>query len=231
MRYQDGSVALPVVYGETPSLFPRLRIRIDPVRLQRAFNDGCKRTIDLVGATALAVATLPAMIGVALAVKVSSPGPILIRQTRLTKDGQWFTLYKFRSMRADAEKYSGAVFAGNNDPRVTPLGRFLRKTRLDELPQLINVLRGEMSLVGPRPERPELAGELSRSINGFHRRLGAKAGLTGLAQVVQGYPDDTDGYRKKLAYDRLYISRQGIGLDLWILARTVGVVMNGSGAR
>jgi lipopolysaccharide/colanic/teichoic acid biosynthesis glycosyltransferase len=168
---------------------------------------------------------------VALGVKLSSPGPILIRQKRITQGGEEFTLLKFRSMRPDAESATGAVLAAADDNRITGIGKILRKTRLDELPQLLNVLRGDMSLIGPRPERPEIARSLGEQIRGFHRRLGAKAGLTGLAQVIQGYPDGIDGYRQKLALDVVYIKRRSLLLDLQIAIRTVGVVLSGSGAR
>lgn len=190
-----------------------------------------KRAFDVAGATVILVAALPVMAAIAAGIRVTSPGPVLFRQARLTEGGKVFMLLKFRSMRVDAERDSGAVFAQDSDSRVTPLGSFLRKTRLDELPQLINVLRGEMSLIGPRPERPEMAKELSKKIQGFHRRLRAKAGLTGLAQVIQGYPDDLDGYRRKLGLDLLYIRRKSLLLDLWIALKTVGVVLTGSGAR
>ena len=191
----------------------------------------CKRGIDLVGAGSLCVCLSPLIAAVALAVKLTSNGPVIFRQRRLTEGGREFTLYKFRTMRVDAEKECGATLARVNDDRVTPLGRILRKTRLDELPQLVNVLKGEMSLIGPRPERPELATDFAKSIKGFNKRLGAKAGLTGLAQVIQGYPDYTDGYRQKVAFDRLYIRKRSLALDAWIALKTVGIVMSGSGAR
>ena len=190
-----------------------------------------KRVVDLAGAGILLLATAPLMAAVAAGIRATSVGPVLFKQPRLTENGRVFMLLKFRSMRVDAERESGAVFAQDGDSRVTSLGRFLRKTRLDELPQLINVLKGEMSLVGPRPERPEIAAELAAKIHGFHRRLRAKAGLTGLAQVIQGYPDDIDGYRRKLGLDLLYIRRRGLLLDLWIAMKTVGVVISGAGAR
>jgi lipopolysaccharide/colanic/teichoic acid biosynthesis glycosyltransferase len=130
-----------------------------------------------------------------------------------------------------AENSSGATFAHKKDPRVTAVGRFIRTTRLDELPQLFNVLRGDMSLIGPRPERPEIADQLSRNIRRFPKRLETKAGLTGLAQVIQGYPDGIHGYRRKLGLDLVYIKRQSLLTDLWIAAKTIGVVISGSGAR
>lgn len=190
-----------------------------------------KRGIDLAGASALLLALSPLMAVVAVAIKATSPGPILYSQARLTEGGRTFTLWKFRSMRVDAEHTTGATWAAKTDNRVTPIGGLLRKTRIDELPQLLNVLRGDMSLIGPRPERPEIAHELSQAIPKFNRRLRAKAGLTGLAQVIQGYPDGLLGYRRKVGLDMLYIQKWNLLLDLWIALKTVGVVLSGSGAR
>ena len=197
----------------------------------RTGYDCLKRGVDVAGALALGVGLTPVMIGVAVAVRLSSPGPVIFRQKRLTEGGREFMLCKFRTMRQDAERETGAVVAQLHDVRVTGIGSFLRKTRLDELPQLWNVVRGDMSLIGPRPERPELAKNFEKKIKGFHRRLGVKAGLTGLAQVIQGYPEYTDGYRQKLALDILYIKKKSVFLDMWIALKTVGVVVSGSGAR
>jgi lipopolysaccharide/colanic/teichoic acid biosynthesis glycosyltransferase len=201
-----------------------------PVATPDAY-DRIKRGMDIVGALTLGIVLAPCMVGVAAVVRLSSPGPILYRQKRLTQGGKEFMLCKFRTMRQDAERESGAVVAQLHDNRVTPIGRILRKTRLDELPQLWNVLQGDMSLIGPRPERPELAKNFEKKIRGFGRRLGVKAGLTGLAQVIQGYPEYTDGYRQKLALDVLYIKKKSMALDLWIAMKTIGVVISGSGAR
>ncbi|QDV31926.1 UDP-N-acetylgalactosamine-undecaprenyl-phosphate N-acetylgalactosaminephosphotransferase [Planctopirus ephydatiae] len=143
--------------------------------------------------------------------------------------GKPFTLYKFRTMRTDAEK-NGAQFAVQGDPRVTPAGRFMRKTRLDELPQLWNVLKGEMSLVGPRPERPEFIEKLSAEIPNYINRLGLKPGLTGLAQVINGYDNDIESFRRKVNLDLLYLQNCSIWNDFKILLRTVRVVLTGSGA-
>ncbi len=143
--------------------------------------------------------------------------------------GKPFMLYKFRTMRVDAEK-NGAQFAVAGDPRVTPIGRFLRRTRLDELPQLWNVLRGDMSLVGPRPERPEFIRELSEQVPGYLDRLGLKPGLTGLAQIINGYDNNVESFRRKVALDLLYLQNCCLGNDLKILLRTVGVVLTGKGA-
>jgi len=190
-----------------------------------------KRGIDLLASLALIAILSPVMILVAIAIKLTSPGPALYCQTRLTQGSREFTLWKFRSMRMDAESEGGATLAARTDDRVTPIGRFLRRTRLDELPQLFNVLRGDMSLIGPRPERPEIAAQLSGSIPRFHQRLQAKAGLTGLAQVIQGYPDGVLGYRRKLGLDLIYIRQWSLILDLWIALKTISVVLSGSGAR
>jgi lipopolysaccharide/colanic/teichoic acid biosynthesis glycosyltransferase len=143
--------------------------------------------------------------------------------------GRPFVLYKFRTMRNDAEK-NGAQFARKGDPRVTPLGRFLRKTRIDELPQLWNVLKGDMSLVGPRPERPVFIEDLSRQIPDYLQRLGLKPGVTGLAQILNGYDNEIDSFRRKVAYDLLYLQNCCLRNDLKILLRTVVVVLTGRGA-
>lgn len=200
---------------------------------RRAYNlqAQAKRAIDIVGSGSLLLITSPVMAAVALAIHATSPGPILYSQTRLTEGGRIFTLWKFRSMHVDAEVSSGAKLATRADDRVTPIGRFLRRSRLDELPQLFNVLSGDMSLIGPRPERPEIARELLQAIPRFNRRLATKAGLTGLAQVIQGYPDGVHGYRRKVGLDMLYIRKWSLLLDLWIAVKTVGVVLSGSGAR
>jgi lipopolysaccharide/colanic/teichoic acid biosynthesis glycosyltransferase len=143
--------------------------------------------------------------------------------------GRPFVLYKFRTMCIDAET-AGAQFAVRGDPRVTPLGRFLRRARLDELPQLWNVLKGEMSLVGPRPERPQFMEQLSREIPGYLRRLGLKPGLTGLAQIINGYDNHTESFRRKVALDLLYLQNCCLWNDVKIMIRTIGVVLSGRGA-
>lgn len=143
--------------------------------------------------------------------------------------GKPFTLYKFRTMTVDAEK-NGAQFAVKGDPRVTRLGRFMRKTRLDELPQLWNVLKGEMTLVGPRPERPEFIEGLSKEIPNYINRLGLKPGLTGVAQVVNGYDNNIESFRRKVSLDLMYLQDCCIWNDLKILFKTIRVIMTGSGA-
>lgn len=180
-----------------------------------------KRVMDIV-VSALALAALsPLMILTALAVK-SDGGPALYKQVRLTKDGKQFHILKFRSMCVDAEKYSGAVLsAGERDPRVTKVGRVIRACRVDELPQLLNILKGDMSLVGPRPERPEIAAEYEKTLPEFALRLQVRAGLTGYAQVYGKY--NTTPY-DKLLMDLMYIAKPGILEDLCILLATVKIL-------
>ena len=170
----------------------------------------------------------PIMLITALAIKLESPGPIIYKQIRCGQFGKEFILYKFRSMRKDAESGTGAVWAQRNDPRVTRVGSFIRKTRIDELPQLVNIIRGDMSLVGPRPERPELIEKFERETPGFKRRMLVKPGLTGLAQVEGGYELTPD---EKAKMDEEYILNRSIGLDFKIIIKTVGVVLTGYGAR
>ena len=190
-----------------------------------------KRIVDFIGAAVLLVLFAPLMLVVALLVRLTSRGPVIFRQVRLTDGNREFTILKFRTMTVDAEQKSGAVWAAKNDSRITPVGRFLRTTRLDELPQLINVLRGDMSLIGPRPERPELAGLLQKELPSFYKRHKVRAGITGLAQVEHGYAGCTESYRRKLALDILYVKRRCLLLDLRIALRTVFVVFTGSGSR
>jgi sugar transferase (PEP-CTERM system associated) len=177
------------------------------------------------------IAASPVMFLVALAVKLTSPGPVLFQQTRSGKNGVPFTLYKFRSMREDAEKHTGAVWATKDDPRITTLGRWLRKLRLDELPQLFNVIRGEMSIVGPRPERPEFVKVLQEKIPYYRQRLAVKPGVTGWAQINHKYGDTVEDAIVKLEYDLYYIKNLAPSLDLYIIFHTIKIVLLGRGAQ
>ncbi|UPW16997.1 sugar transferase [Agarivorans sp. TSD2052] len=198
-----------------------------------------KRAFDIIGSSILLVVFSPLFPLVALAIKLDSKGPIFYQQTRVglisDKVVQLFEIYKFRSMRADAEKNSGAVWASKRDDRTTRVGRFLRKTRIDELPQLINVLKGEMSLVGPRPERPVFYHSLEQAIPYYSERtVGLKPGITGLAQVNLAYDSSIEDVKQKLAYDHCYalsLSQCGTWLyqDLSVLLKTVWVVVAGKG--
>jgi sugar transferase (PEP-CTERM system associated) len=177
------------------------------------------------------VVTAPLMLIVALAVRLSSPGPILYRQIRVGMDGVSFTLYKFRSMRADAEAQSGAVWASKDDPRVTRVGRIIRKLRVDELPQLFNVLKGEMSIVGPRPERPEFVKTLSSRIPYYRQRHCVRPGITGWAQINYRYGDSLEDTIEKLEYDLFYIKNMSISLDTYIIFHTLKTMLTSRGAQ
>ena len=184
-----------------------------------------KRVLDVGFALAMILLTWPLMLATAIAVRFDSPGPILFAQERVGRDNVPFTLFKFRSMRADAEKLSGPVWATQDDPRITRAGRFIRKTRLDELPQLFNVLAGHMSLVGPRPERAHFVQDLSERIPYFRQRHIVKPGLTGWAQINYRYGSTFEDAVQKLQYDLFYIKNQSLLFDLSILFNTVKIVI------
>jgi len=193
------------------------------------------------------ISLLPVFVLLAVLIKLTSRGPVLYLQERVGLDrrlpgagahnhrrahdlgGRPFTIYKFRTMWVDAEQYSGAVWAQQQDPRVTPLGRVLRQYRLDELPQLLNVLRGEMNIVGPRPERPTIFAELRSHIAEYPLRQRAKPGITGLAQISQPYDRSIEDVRTKVSYDLEYIRRQSLREDLRIMLRTIPVVLGRAG--
>lgn len=175
--------------------------------------------------------SLPLMLLAALLVKITSPGPILYRQRRVGLNGKQFTLYKFRSMYNKAEARTGAVWAQENDPRITPLGRWLRRFRLDEIPQLVNVIKGEMSVVGPRPERPEFVDTLVREIPFYRQRLSVRPGITGWAQINHKYGDSLEDTITKLEYDLYYIKHLTPVLDAYIMFHTAKVILLGRGAQ
>lgn len=179
-----------------------------------------KAIADVACASILIVLAAPIILVVMLLVRLTSRGPALYTQTRLGLGGRSFTIYKVRTMRHDCERLSGPRWATEGDPRVTFLGRFLRRAHLDELPQLWNVLRGEMSLVGPRPERPELVRQLERAVPRYRERLRVRPGITGLAQVQLPPDSNLAGVRRKIACDLLYLERMGPALDLKILLAT-----------
>jgi lipopolysaccharide/colanic/teichoic acid biosynthesis glycosyltransferase len=166
---------------------------------------------------------------VALAIKMESPGDVLFRQVRTGKGDRDFVIFKFRTMRHDAEKQSGAVWAQENDPRVTRLGNFLRRTRIDEIPQLFNVLMGDMSIVGPRPERPEFISTLKEKVPYYSERHFVKPGITGWAQVCYPYGASVEDALEKLRYDLYYIKNYSLLFDFIIIFKTVGVVINKMG--
>ncbi len=190
-----------------------------------------KRVLDIGAASIGMVLATPLMLGVAALIKMVSKGPVLYCQQRVGENGQVFTLYKFRSMRTDAEAKTGPVWAKDADDRIIPGGGFIRKTRLDELPQLWNVLLGNMSFVGPRPERPVFVGELTRAIPFYGQRHVVKPGLTGWAQVRYSYGSTVDDAMEKLQYDLFYIKNLTIALDLFIIFLTVKTVILRRGAK
>lgn len=216
--------------------------RIDMKRLELGwllYSDGfgasqldhaLKRTLDVAVSLALLAAALPFLAVAALAVKLQDGGPVLYHQTRVTRDGRAFRIMKLRTMLVNAEA-KGATWAAERDPRITAIGRFLRRTRLDELPQLLNVLAGDMSLVGPRPERPEFVASLAESLPLYAERHRVKAGLTGWAQVNYPYGASVDDARSKLSYDLYYVKNFSLLLDLRILLQTLRVVFWPGGVR
>ena len=195
---------------------PVIRLRESPLH---GWNRVLKRGVDLALGTSALVAGLPVMLAIALAVRLDSPGPILYRQERMGLDGRRFRILKFRTMRLDAEVETGPRWAQPDDPRRTRTGAFLRRWSLDELPQLVNVLRGDMSLVGPRPERPSFVAEFRRRVPGYMLRHKVKAGITGWAQV-NGWRGDTS-IEKRIEYDLYYIEQWSLWFDLRILVRTL----------
>ncbi len=216
-----------------------------------------KRSIDIFGAIVGLILTAPFFVILPILIKLDSPGPVFYRQARIgfnrrkngrrdsgrselgrvardrrraNQKGLLFSVIKFRTMVADAEKKCGPVWATANDPRITRLGNLMRKTRLDEIPQFVNILFGQMSLVGPRPERPMFVKELATQVENYEKRLEVKPGLTGLAQIENGYDSSVASVVRKVHYDLQYIRDLGFWQDVKILSRTVLVVITGKGA-
>ena len=179
--------------------------------------------MDIVLSAAALLVASPFMLGVAAAIKLEDGGPVFFRQKRLTRGGREFEILKFRSMIVDAEKYAGAVLATENDPRITRVGKFIRATRLDELPQLLNILKGDMSIVGPRPERKCLADEISKEVPEFDFRLKVRGGLTGYAQIFGKY--NTSAY-DKLRLDVMYIENYSLLLDIRLIILTLRIIFS-----
>jgi lipopolysaccharide/colanic/teichoic acid biosynthesis glycosyltransferase len=206
-------------------------------------SESLNRALNVTLAVIALVVLAPVYIFLAILVKLTSRGPVFYSQTRIGIDrragrasapshrriqdlgGQVFTIYKFRTMYVNAEQHSGAVWAAKADPRVTRVGQWLRKYRLDELPQLINVLKGDMNIVGPRPERPSIFLKMCKEIPDYAYRQRAKPGITGLAQINQHYDSSVDDVKNKLRFDLLYLRRQGLLEDLKIMLKTVPVIL------
>ena len=193
------------------------------------WEESMKRLMDVFVSLFVLVISSPLWVVIAIAIKMDTPGPVVYSQERVGKDGKIFRMYKFRTMRSDAEKETGPVWAPVNDTRVTKVGRFLRNTRLDEIPQFINVLDGDMSLVGPRPERPYFVEKLSKEIPLYHRRLKVRPGITGWAQIKQGYDRSIDDVRSKVRYDLFYIENMSFRMDIKILLFTFYIMITGRG--
>jgi len=229
---QDGNDVYESITGKVP---------IESIRLSwLLFSPGngasrlflfYKRFASLFSSIVGLLLSLPLIPFVIAAIKVSSPGKVLYRQTRVGRDGVVFRCYKFRTMRADAEADSGPTWATDDDPRITRVGRFLRKTRIDEIPQLLNVFRGDMSLIGPRPERPEFVAALKEQIPYYDLRHSVRPGITGWAQILYKYGSSVEDAREKLRYDLYYIKNASAGLDLLIFLNTIKIVLLGRGAK
>ncbi|MCD6307215.1 MAG: sugar transferase [Deltaproteobacteria bacterium] len=228
---------MPTIYEELTGAIPVEHLRRDWLLfadgftlLSKQYVRKIKRIIDVISSGILIIVSAPIMMLTAIAIRCESRGPVFFRQKRVGKDGKIFLVLKFRSMIEGAEN-NGAAWAVENDPRVTRVGRIIRLLRIDELPQILNVFHGEMSLVGPRPERPEFVKELEARIPFYSIRHSVRPGITGWAQVKYGYGASLEDALKKLEYDLFYLKNMSILLDIEILLKTIGVVLFGQGAR
>jgi len=190
-----------------------------------------KRVFDVIASSVGLVLISPIIAFVALLIKIVAPGPVFFKQERVGYKGRTFDIFKIRTMEVDAEKNTGPVWAKEDDPRLIKFGKIIRKLHIDELPQLLNVLKGEMSIVGPRPERPVFVEKLSSEITDYRKRINVKPGITGLAQVRHKYDETIRDVRKKVKYDLLYIKEMCFMVDFRILLRTIVVAATGKGAR
>ncbi len=228
---EDASLLMERVTGKLPldGLNPSTLIFTNGFNV-KFVKQAARRLVSIAVSLTGLLICLPLIPFLILAVRLSSPGPIFFRQTRIGLRGRTFSIIKFRTMRQDAEM-DGAVWATRNDPRVTPLGRFMRTTRLDEIPQLWNVLRGEMGFVGPRPERPEFVEWLNREIPYYELRHMVRPGITGWAQVRYKYGASLEETKRKLEYDLYYVKHLSLGLDLLIMFETIKTIVLGRGAQ
>lgn len=236
-RLANLRVGIKILPDLTETLYGRVRTaQVQGVPLIDVFPDilspwerTLKRFIDVIVSLAVLVVGFPLLALISVAIIVDSSGPIFYSQRRVGRGGRIFTLHKFRSMVRDAEARTGPVWAGKTDPRITRVGRILRKLHLDELAQFINVLKGDMSLVGPRPERPAFVDQFRSTIPLYERRLNVKPGITGWAQVKHKYDESLTDVMDKLRYDLFYLENMSLALDLKIILTTVGIVLRGKG--
>jgi sugar transferase (PEP-CTERM system associated) len=228
IRVEDATTAVSALTGRVwlETLEPSWFMFSDGFRRSRV-TLFVKRVIDLACGMAGLIVSLPIMVAVAIAIRLDSKGPVIYRQTRVGWRGKWFEVLKFRSMRVDAEAGIGAQWAASNDTRVTRVGHYLRKYRLDELPQFINVIRGDMSFVGPRPERPEFVENLRKHISYYDERHTVRPGLTGWAQVSYKYGSSTEDAARKMEYDLFYLKNMSPFFDCAIIFDTVRIVTQG----
>lgn len=219
-----------IIFGQarTNQIYGFPLIEIMP-HIMQPWEESAKRLMDILVSIFILIVTSPFCIIIAIAIKINSPGPIVFSQERIGKTGKIFYMHKFRSMFLDAEEKTGPVWAKENDPRITRVGQFLRKTRLDEIPQFYDVLRGDMSLVGPRPERPYFVEKLSEQVPLYKRRLAVKPGITGWAQIKQGYDRSIEDVKSKVRFDLFYIENMSFRMDLKILLMTIYTMIAGRG--
>lgn len=214
--------------AKTVQLYGFPLIDINP-QLMSEWERGAKRVIDIVVSFLILLVASPIILAAAIAIKIDSRGPVIYKQERSGLNGKVFKVYKFRSMYQDAEKRTGPVWSQKDDPRITRSGKFIRRVRIDELPQIWNVFKGEMSLVGPRPERPFFVEQLAKEIPYYKRRLRVRPGITGWAQVKHKYDESIEDVKTKLQFDLFYIENMSLKTDIKILFRTVFVVLFGKG--
>ena len=217
----SGQARTNQIYG-----FPLIEIM---PHIMQPWEESAKRLTDITVSILILTISSPIWIFAAIAIRLNSPGPLVYSQERVGFNGKLFYMHKFRSMYQDAESRTGPVWATSNDPRITSVGKFLRKTRLDEIPQFFDVVRGEMSLVGPRPERPHFVEMLSKEIPLYKRRLSVKPGITGWAQIKQGYDTSIEDVKSKVRYDLFYIENMSFRMDIKILLMTFYVIITGKG--
>ncbi len=232
IKIEEATTWLEKISGriEVDNLYPSWLIFADGFRFSASFMV-LRRIISVIASAVILLLVLPVIPFVILAIKLDSPGPILYRQERVGLGGKVFYCYKFRTMRPDAEADTGATWALDNDPRITRFGHFLRTVRLDEIPQLWCVLKGDMGFVGPRPERPEFVEMLVREIPFYEVRNAVRPGITGWAQVRYKYGNTVEDAKEKLQYDLYYIKNMSLGLDLMIMFQTIKIVLLGRGAQ